>query len=311
MQYGLFAPHTTPQPPQLVTSAARSMHVPPQLVLPGAQQSPVVQTVPSPHTLVASALPQPPQLFSPIMGSTQRASHFNVEPAQMSSHLLPLHCSPTLHVVPQPPQLKRSLVMFAQYAALDLASLALSPPSAASASRAASALASPSLDVGAQVTKFAAHVTLHAPLEQTAPASQILPQPPQLVLSVAVSAQRDPHTVVCAGQCSLHAPELQSSSAPQALSHEPQCCASRLRSAQIAPHTVCVEPHRTVDPVSAVDASSFGAPVSVDVPPSGATSPADVGSDEHAAAVALAANASKRHGKAWRVIFKLMLQGED
>jgi hypothetical protein len=94
----LLGEHTTPQPPQLLTSSVVSMQVPLQSVrLLGQAQLPCTHTFPP-----WQAFPHEPQLLASFMKSAHAPLHI-VNPVTQT-HVLPEHVMVPVQVVEQPPQ---------------------------------------------------------------------------------------------------------------------------------------------------------------------------------------------------------------
>lgn len=90
-----------------------------------------------------------------------------------------------------------------------------------------------------QTARPSGQVLTHLPSEQCVPDGQMLPQAPQLALSVLVLTQIGavvPHGVVPFGQ--PQTPSLQTCPAGQMLPHLPQLALSLLRLTQTSPHRV-------------------------------------------------------------------------
>ena len=162
-----WAPHTTPQPPQLLLS------------VPSAAQ-------------YAGLLPTAGQYVWPLT---------HVEP-----HTPPLQTCWAPHTTPQPPQLLLSVPSAAQYAALpSAAGVCLAGHARRAADAAAADLLGAAGDAAAaqlllwsvvampsaagQYVWPVTQVEPQTPLPQTCWAPQVTPQPPQLLLSVPVAAQ--------------------------------------------------------------------------------------------------------------------------
>ncbi len=78
-----------------------------------------------------------------------------------------------------------------------------------------------------------------APALHTSPAAQLIPQAPQLALSVARVTQRSLHTFCPAGQLVWHTPAAQICPAAQAVPHMPQLARSLWRSRHEPEQSVC------------------------------------------------------------------------
>jgi hypothetical protein len=147
--------------------------------------------------------------------------HFAAVAGQSALVVQPKPHAPSMHfcapeqVVPHAPQLRLSVLMFAQTAW---------PPAA-------------------HCSKPAPHDNPHVPAEQTRPASHCLPQVPQFDGSTAASTHDCPHLVVPAPHVSVHAPEEQTWLASHFVPQAPQFSGSLAVDAQAEPHWVVPAPH--------------------------------------------------------------------
>jgi hypothetical protein len=117
-------------------------------------------------------------------------------PGHETAHAPLPHTFPAEQVVPQAPQLKRSLLVLTQ------------EPAPASPAR--------------QLTRPGPHVSAQLPAEQTCPVAHLVAHAPQLVGSLWRSRQTSPHVVVPFPHVAAHTPRLQTSPLAQVVPQAPQ-----------------------------------------------------------------------------------------
>jgi hypothetical protein len=131
-----------------------------------------------------------------VAGSTHVPLQLIRMPGHETAQAPLAHTFPAEHVVPQAPQLKRSLLVLTHVPA------PASPPP--------------------QVTSPGLHVSAQAPAEQTCPLVHVVPQTPQLLGSLWRSLQTSPHLVVPVPQLVAQTPRLQTWLVAQVVPQTPQ-----------------------------------------------------------------------------------------
>ena len=193
------APHTVPHPPQFFGSVVSSVQAP-------AQQEDAYVTPPSDPTPSLQAFPHFPQ-FS---GSSFRFVHpapqhdwFCVHPGDPHAHVEPFvhtppqHTEPDAQTCPHEPQLEELSWSFTHVPLQHVSPAAQALPHLPQLLLSVFGFVQAFPDGLSQQIWFNVHVgeqahvepVWHAPLQQTEPAEQTIPQPPQLLLLSLVSVQ--------------------------------------------------------------------------------------------------------------------------
>jgi hypothetical protein len=248
------AGQTVPQVPQLVGSDWRLVHMPLQMLCPFAQElahAPLTQTWPVPHAVpvfVPVQLPDAPQYWLSRVGSMQLPLQSTSAPGHDTVQVPALQISPLAHATPHAPQCARSVAVSTQTAPTapppSLPPLSGSAASGCAASDVAASLAAASDapasagELPPQSVSPGPHETWHVPEEQTRPAPQTLPHPPQLAGSTCSSTHALPHAVVPPAQTSPHVPIEQTCPVAHALPHMPQFAGSLDSLVQLVPQRV-------------------------------------------------------------------------
>jgi len=154
---------------------------------------------------VVPAVEQPPQLALSLFRSWHLPSLHQVVPAEhVTTQAPPLQSCPAGHVFPQNPQLKRSLVVSVQVAAV------AGPPSAPPP----------------HIVRPVPQVSWQTPPVHTRPRAHTWPHIPQFALSVSVSTQRPLHKAEPLGQLVWQVPATQTLPTAQASPQPPQLARS-------------------------------------------------------------------------------------